>query len=66
MVSVKVGRVDLEKAQIHHLSASKFAAVRIVYLIKFCCLVKFIKGEYEWCFAPHRRSLWQSSQLQIK
>ena len=45
MVSVKVCRVNLEKAQIHHLSASKFAAVRVVYLIEFCCIVKSINGK---------------------
>ena len=46
MVSVKVCRVNLEKAQIHHLSARKFAAVRVVYLIEFRCTVKFIKEAY--------------------
>ena len=46
MVSVKVCRVNPEKAQTHHLSASKFAAVRVVYLIEFRRIVKFIKGKY--------------------
>ena len=57
MVSVKVCRVNLEKAQIHHLSASKFAAARIVYLIKFRSLVKFIRGKCEWCFPTTLKKL---------